>query len=351
MCRIRFRYGQCNQQVGCTGNVLCRMVSCTPPWQIAGLNCASGPDKTDPETANHGAPCLQQASWTGPAFAISPKVIAASPAVAQTPGTGRTDLFARATDGQVMTTTNNGGGWNGWRGLGRPPGGYLGSPAAVCGGPGNLNVFVRGADSRLWQRYSNDSGQSWSPWAKPFGNDLALASAPAVCSWGPGRVDVFVVATDGAAYHRWFDGGWNSGWERRGAPPVAFQYAALTATAWGPGRIDVFATAGGTLWQAFFDGAWHDWAEPGNTADRTLTSAPGAASWGVGQVAVFGQSTGGALYWNNAFQGYWSGWQRLGAAGDTFTGNPAAGSAGCQRLNVFVRGSAAGHVREYVYSG
>ena len=29
-----FRYGQCNQQITCSGRISCRVVSCTPPWLI-----------------------------------------------------------------------------------------------------------------------------------------------------------------------------------------------------------------------------------------------------------------------------------------------------------------------------
>jgi hypothetical protein len=56
------------------------------------------------------------------------------------------------------------------------------------------------------------------------------------------------------------------------------------------------------------------------------------------------------LWWMNWFENYWSLWARVGLSTDTFTDAPAAGSNGCQQINVFVQGSA-GHVREYVYSG
>jgi hypothetical protein len=351
VCQVRFRYGQCNQQIGCTGNVLCRMVTCTPPWQIAGLNCASGPDKTDTRTAEHSAPCLQQASWSGGAFPITADFVQASPAVAQAPGSARVDLFARGGDQQIHWTTNAFGGWSAMRSLGAPPVGCIGSPSAVSWGPGNLNLFVWGGDNRLWQRFSSDGGQSWAGWFKPVGDDGTLASVPAVCSWGPGRVDVFVIGTNGFVYHRWYDNGWNtSGWEYRGAPPATLQYSALTATAWAPGRVDVFATAGNSLWQSFYAGGWSGWIQPDNSSTTPLVSAPSSASWGPGHLAVFGRGTDGGLHWTNWYRNYWSGWQRVGIPSDVFTGNPAAGAAGCQQLNVFARGNA-GHIREYVYSG
>jgi hypothetical protein len=350
VCRVRFRYGQCNQQVGCTGNVLCRMVSCTPPWLMAGLNCSSGPDKTDPETAAHGAPCLQQASWSGGAIPISARTIQASPAVAQALGSSRLDVFAKGGDQAIAWTSNAGGGWNSWRSLGGPPVGSVGGPAAVTPGAATLDLFARGGDNHLWQRTSLDAGRSWSSWNKPLGNDGNLASSPAVCSWGSGRVDVFVMGGDGAVYHRWYDHGWNSGWEYRGQPPVALQFGALAASARSPGHLDLFATAGGALWQTSYDGSWSGWHQPDNSAGQNLTSAPSSASWGRDHVAVFARGGDSALYWTNWFQGYWSGWQRVGHAADVFTGNPAAASGACQQLSVLARGPA-GRVREYLYSG
>lgn len=50
-----FRYGQCNTQIPCTGPVLCRVISCTPPWKQ--FNCTSSA-ATDNRTALHSASCL-----------------------------------------------------------------------------------------------------------------------------------------------------------------------------------------------------------------------------------------------------------------------------------------------------
>lgn len=55
----QFRYGQCNTQIpwSNTGPVLCRVVSCTPPWQQYAGTCSSS-SATDNNTATHSAPCL-----------------------------------------------------------------------------------------------------------------------------------------------------------------------------------------------------------------------------------------------------------------------------------------------------
>jgi hypothetical protein len=55
-----FRYGQCNQQVGGTTYVVCRLVSCVGPWAIGCGNCAKTPDLSSDATCSHpvGIPCF-----------------------------------------------------------------------------------------------------------------------------------------------------------------------------------------------------------------------------------------------------------------------------------------------------
>jgi hypothetical protein len=51
-----FRYGQCNQGVRCMGPIVCRVVTCTPPWQ-SDAACGSAV-RVDNATRNHHRPCL-----------------------------------------------------------------------------------------------------------------------------------------------------------------------------------------------------------------------------------------------------------------------------------------------------
>jgi hypothetical protein len=53
-----FRYGQCNQQLACVGPIICRVVSCTPPWVLE-PNCTLDV-RYDESTRFHNRPCLQQ---------------------------------------------------------------------------------------------------------------------------------------------------------------------------------------------------------------------------------------------------------------------------------------------------
>ena len=53
---LRFRYGQCNQDV-CVGELMCRIVTCVPPWTWDPA-CAPTPVLSSPGTRLHDRPCL-----------------------------------------------------------------------------------------------------------------------------------------------------------------------------------------------------------------------------------------------------------------------------------------------------
>ena len=56
VCCTQFRYGQCHQEVACLGAIVCRVVTCVPPWQFD-PSCTTA-SATANETALHDAPCL-----------------------------------------------------------------------------------------------------------------------------------------------------------------------------------------------------------------------------------------------------------------------------------------------------
>ena len=53
-----FRYGQCSTHIDGVTPVVCRQISCTPPWQIY-KSCGRS-SATDNNTARHTAPCLTE---------------------------------------------------------------------------------------------------------------------------------------------------------------------------------------------------------------------------------------------------------------------------------------------------
>jgi hypothetical protein len=59
-CNI-FRYGQCNTQIHGVTAVVCRQISCRPPWELYPGHCGRS-SATDNNTAQHNAPCLTKAN-------------------------------------------------------------------------------------------------------------------------------------------------------------------------------------------------------------------------------------------------------------------------------------------------
>ncbi|MEO7429724.1 MAG: twin-arginine translocation signal domain-containing protein, partial [Acidimicrobiales bacterium] len=63
-CCTRFRYGQCHQEIATMGPIMCRVVTCTPPWQFD-PSCTTA-TLTDNNTRFHDAPCLHAATAPTP---------------------------------------------------------------------------------------------------------------------------------------------------------------------------------------------------------------------------------------------------------------------------------------------
>lgn len=57
-CCTAFRYGQCNQDIACLGPIVCRVVTCTPPWRFDD-SCTTS-SATDNNTRFHNAACLEE---------------------------------------------------------------------------------------------------------------------------------------------------------------------------------------------------------------------------------------------------------------------------------------------------
>jgi hypothetical protein len=64
-----FRYGQCHTEIPVSGPIACRVVSCTPPYAVAGNACLTTP-AVDNSTAEHAANCATN---------VDPEVVSAPP--------------------------------------------------------------------------------------------------------------------------------------------------------------------------------------------------------------------------------------------------------------------------------
>lgn len=56
VCCNYFRYGQCHTEIGCSGPVACRVVTCVPPYQLFD-DCGTSL-RIDNQTGQQTAPCL-----------------------------------------------------------------------------------------------------------------------------------------------------------------------------------------------------------------------------------------------------------------------------------------------------
>jgi hypothetical protein len=145
-CCTYFRYGQCHQELPTLGAIVCRVITCTPPWQFD-ATCTMT-DAVDDNTRFHDAPCLH----TSPPPEIE---MPASPSIA-VDSTGKVLVFVRGTDAQLWAKTDSGP----WI----PLGGILTSgPDAMATADGRVIVVARGTDTSTWQIIRDSKGK-WGDW-------------------------------------------------------------------------------------------------------------------------------------------------------------------------------------------
>jgi Metallo-peptidase family M12 len=228
-------------------------------------------------------------------------------------------------------------GWSAWIPMGNPASGFVGRPATIARSPQVTNIYVRGADNRLWQRaYFNSV---WTAWGRHDDGGV-LASSPALGSMGPDHEHVFVRGTDGQVWQKWWTGGsgW-SGWIPLGAPGVGFVGGPVTISR-NSGVCNVYVRGSdNALWQrAFWNGQWHPWLR--HDDGGVLASEPTLGSMGPDHEHVFVKGTDGQVWqkWWTGEDG-WSGWVALGAPQGGFVGNPNTISRNSGVANIYVRGT------------
>lgn len=226
--------------------------------------------------------------------AVSPALVA--------PHAGVLEVYTRAADGGLQQQVQDASGrWSAGRQLG---GRITSKPAAVSMTSGRTDVFARGGEGQLVQKYAVDG--RWSGWQHLGGR---FTGAPSVVSWAAGRLDVFARGTDGALKHKWFAAGRWSGWESLGGA-LASSPSAVTMV---PGRLDVFARgSNGSLQHAYYPGGrWSRWSSLGGT----LHSEPAAVTTGDGRIDVLLRGGDGDLRLTSYLRGTgWTGYSRLPGA-------------------------------------
>jgi hypothetical protein len=108
-------------------------------------------------------------------------------------------VFVRGTDDAIHWRMWDGSQWSQFESL--EDGVKMSSdPSAVSRRSGEIMLFARGMDNKLWVREYRNA--KWGPWI-PWGG--VLAGSPKATSWGGNRVDVFARSADGSILHAWRD--------------------------------------------------------------------------------------------------------------------------------------------------
>jgi len=294
------------------------------------------------------APARADLVGTGTVRAVTPGNVQSGIDAANEPGTDRVTIAVRGTDNQIWV---NSGDFDPWFRLPLLPGGVKGDPAITSWTAGRLDVFVRGADDKLWQSTRFSVLGAFQPWIKPVGDDGILAGSPDATALRPGRLDVFVKGADGQIYQRfWNDVSWNSAWIAHGAPTPTISVTGDPTVVWGRptvvNRMDLFVRGSDDkLWQNNWNGAaWSGWARPVGLAG-TLASSPDATLFDRGgtpqsqsNIAVFARGTDGGLWVLDFTSAGWGNWRRFGTALDTIVDAPGAAYRPDRRIDVFGRG-------------
>jgi sialidase-1 len=204
-------------------------------------------------------------------------------------GPNRVDIVARMTNGSVGRWYNDGT-WH-FQNIGGPPGGtIIGDPEIASTGVGHLNVFVRGEDGNLWQRWTTDGGASWSGWqnlSAMLGG--SIASGPGVTSALPNSLTVVARRPDSTVgVWSWVNGAWNF----QGLTGQILGDPDISST--GEGHVNIFAQGlDQQLWQKWTTGiGWSPWQLlPGGA----IGSGPGAVSWSPTRVDTVARMPDGTV--------------------------------------------------------
>jgi hypothetical protein len=144
-CCTHFRYGQCHQEYAQLGAIVCRVVTCTPPWNFD--STCTGVDAQDDATRFHDAPCLHQPEKE-PEMPPNPAIAVDSD--------GSQWVFVRGINAELWFRKDN----QNWVSLG---GGLTSGPAVTATADGKMIVVVRGNDSATW-RIARDATGKWGSW-------------------------------------------------------------------------------------------------------------------------------------------------------------------------------------------
>jgi astacin (peptidase family M12A) len=227
------------------------------------------------------------------------------------------------------------------------------SPAVSSQTPGALDVFVRGSDNIIYQRWCTGNcgaathntfrltnwfpSNSWFP--VPTNGVTDHMGSPASVSWGYGRVDlVSRRLSDSQVWHQWWQGGWGF-WEPLGSPPGGTAGSPTIASR-GANRLDIFArsTNGSIYWKRWNNG-WSGWelvaAPPSGVV---FASDPAAIATTSERVEVYSVATNGKVYYKTFVGWGWLGWETVGNSTTDPGYRPAVAYRGNQQVDMYLKG-------------
>jgi len=269
----------------------------------------------------------------------------------------RINLFVRAADRKLWERFWNGSGWS-WSDTGREVAGrpaiiIRGNRASTSGSDVRINLFVPGLDGRLWERYWNGSAWSWVDTGRLVDGEpmiIVRGNAGSV-EGGDVRINLFVRGVDGRLWERYWNGStwtWVDTGRLVASTPIAVVRGDVEDVGAGDLRINLFVRgADGRLWERYWNGAAWTWADTGRmVADDPVVVARGSLGSPAGsgiRINLFVKALDGKLlerYWNGST---WS-WVDTGrgVAGKPAVlvrGNTASASGADIRINLFAQGT------------
>jgi hypothetical protein len=224
-----------------------------------------------------------------------------------------------------------------WPSTSKLIGGVLTAPPAATSANGVIQVFVRGTTGAVYQQVSSDGGQTWLPFWRNLGGQVAANKGPAATSWVSGgkiETTLFVTGTNNRCYYMTLeDNKPTSGWQSLGG--ILTSAPAATALS-GGGEIGLFvAGTNGNIYYNHFSGSpgrWSGWNNVGGTL--LAGTSPAAYNWGTSHIGWFVTGTNSKLY--HSWVGRSTGYENLGGV---LTSSPSATSKSDQKIDVFARGS------------
>jgi hypothetical protein len=164
-----------------------------------------------------------------------------------------------------------------------------GANGCVYARANQANLFgISSVDSQLYQTpiNANTSVQSFPSfsWGTPTG--VTLTGTPGVTTWGLGRLDAFVRGTNGKVYHaESIDFMTQLNWELLNSTNTFTQNP--DAASWGVGNLQVFGVQGTNIVKNTknFGGSWSGWQTVNKPTGINPSSKVSVAAWGASNIS------------------------------------------------------------------